>query len=53
MRQVVIIGATGRIFRLRCSSGLHRCMQSNCCVYITEPHPILRDGPILSISLFC
>lgn len=33
MRQVVIIGANGRIFRLRCSSGLHRYMQSNCCVY--------------------
>lgn len=33
MRQVVIIGANGRIFRLRCSSGLHRFIQSNCCVY--------------------
>lgn len=30
MRQVVIIRANGRIFRLRCSSGLHRFMQSNC-----------------------
>lgn len=35
MKQVVIIGANGRIFLLRCSSGLHRFMQSNCCVYVT------------------